>query len=51
VSLDLVGHRISSIDGTRSAPLKEIPHHARKILESGGLVPHLKGRLEAQQDK
>ena len=51
VSLDLVGHRISSVDGARTARLKEIPHHARKILDSGGLVPHIKGKLVEKKDE
>ena len=51
VLLDLVGHAISSLDGATTAPLKEIPHHARKILDSGGLVPHLKGRLAETKDE
>jgi len=51
VSLDLVGHTLLSLDGARTARLKEIPHHARKILDSGGLVPHLKERFGNEWDK
>lgn len=49
VLLDLTGHTLSTVDGGRVARLSEIPHHARKILDSGGLVPHLKERLGGSQ--
>jgi len=51
VSLDPIGHALISLDGAKTAQLKEIPHHARKILDSGGLVPHLKERFGEKQDK
>jgi len=34
-----------SEDGARSAKLKEIPAHARRILDQGGLIPHIRARL------
>lgn len=50
VVLDSDGHVLSSSDGAKVARLKEIPHHARKILDSGGLVPHIKGRLGTKEE-
>lgn len=50
--LDMDKWTLSSEDGRRSARMAEIPPHARAILESGGLVPHIRKRLgEAGQAK
>ncbi len=51
VSLDVAAHTLSTKDGAKTVRLKEIPPHARSILDSGGLVPHLKGRLGERPDK
>jgi 3-isopropylmalate dehydratase small subunit len=44
--LDLGSSRLVSEDGARYAKLKEIPVHARKILDHGGLIPHIRARLK-----
>jgi 3-isopropylmalate/(R)-2-methylmalate dehydratase small subunit len=43
--LDMDSLRFVSEDGARSAKLKEIPAHARRILDQGGLIPHIRARL------
>ena len=47
--LELASSRLVSEDGTKSAALKEIPAHARTILDQGGLIPHLKARLRSKK--
>lgn len=37
--------RLSSSDGTKNAALAAIPPNAKKILDSGGLVPYLRRRV------
>ncbi|HIH02005.1 TPA: 3-isopropylmalate dehydratase small subunit [Thermoplasmata archaeon] len=49
VLLDMDNHRLSSVDGTRSTPLEEIPKNVRDILESGGLIPYLKRKAADKQ--
>jgi 3-isopropylmalate/(R)-2-methylmalate dehydratase small subunit len=44
--LDMDSSRLESEDGTRFARLKEIPVHARRILDQGGLIPHIRARLK-----
>jgi len=36
-------------DGTGAAHLKEIPAHARAILDQGGLIPHIRARLRSKK--
>jgi 3-isopropylmalate dehydratase small subunit len=47
--LDPATSRLMSEDGTRSARLKEIPAHAKTILDQGGLIPHIKARLRSKK--
>lgn len=47
--LDPASSRLVSEDGTRAARLKEIPAHAKTILDQGGLMPHLKARLRSKK--
>jgi 3-isopropylmalate/(R)-2-methylmalate dehydratase small subunit len=37
---------IATVDGSKKAPVEAVPRHVAEILRSGGLVPHLKGRVE-----
>ncbi len=43
--MDIDAHTMCSEDGSRRVALKEIPHHAKKIIDSGGLIPHLKSQI------
>lgn len=51
VLLDSSVGTLKSADGVKKVRLKEIPHHLRKILDSGGLIPHVKGRLAEGREK
>ncbi|MBU1158432.1 MAG: 3-isopropylmalate dehydratase [Candidatus Thermoplasmatota archaeon] len=43
--LDIDAHTMCSDDGSRRVNLTEIPNHAKKIIDSGGLIPHLKSQI------
>ena len=45
VILDLRSDTLQSQDGSKTATLQPVPEHLAKILESGGLIPYLKSRL------
>lgn len=49
VDTDWSSHTIISEDGTRKAHIEKMPGHVSAILDSGGLVPHLKARIERGQ--
>ena len=44
--IDTEAWTLSSEDGRRSARMVEMPAHARAVLDSGGLVPHIQRRLK-----
>ena len=44
--IDTEAWTLSSEDGRRSIRMAEMPAHARAILDSGGLVPHIQRRLK-----
>jgi len=45
VILDLRSNILQSQDGSKTATLQQVPKHLAKILESGGLIPYLKSKL------
>ena len=44
--LEVEAGTLASIDGYKIAPLDKIPEHLRAILDHGGLIPHVKAKLE-----
>lgn len=48
-SPDLVSLVMVSADGSKKARIEKVPGHVRAILASGGLIPHLKARIEKGQ--
>jgi len=47
--LDQASSKLTLEDGTGAAHLKEIPAHARAILDHGGLIPHIRARLRSKK--
>jgi len=45
-TIDTDSRDLSSEDRKRVAKLEEIPPHVKRILDEGGLVPHIKNMLE-----
>jgi len=43
--LDPESNSLMSLDGRKRAPIEPIPAHILKILDTGGLVPYIKGRV------
>ena len=46
--LDAAEERLISVDRSRKASLREIPHHLKDIVRDGGLVPHIKRRFSSR---
>lgn len=45
-AVDIPSLKIASADGSKVSVIEGVPEHVRAILESGGLVPHLRARIE-----
>ena len=45
VSVDMGSSTVVSEDGSKKASVEPLPDHVRAILESGGLVQHIRSRL------
>ncbi len=45
-TLDIASLRITSADSSKTCNIERVPDHVKAILDSGGLVPHLRARIE-----